>query len=151
MDTAVLNKFQALCSKSEQCSSDIYRKLLKALEGNEAGAQEILDSLIADKFIDDVRYAAAFARDKARLEGWGPLKIRFRLRGKGIPDSAIAEGLRQIDADQADEKLMRLLQAKCKSLQGDPQIKFKLLKYALGRGFDYEKIAPMVDKVLSDG
>ena len=46
---------------------------------------------------------------------------------------------------------MRLLQAKCKSLQGDPQIKFKLLKYALGRGFDYEKIAPMVDKVLSDG
>ena len=151
MDTAVLNKFQALCSKSEQCSSDIYRKLLKALEGNEAGAQEILDSLIADKFIDDARYAEAFARDKARLEGWGPLKIRFRLRDKGIPDSAIAEGMRQIDADQADEKLMRLLQAKCKSLQGDPQIKFKLLKYALGRGFDYEKIAPMVDKVLSDG
>ena len=151
MDTAVLNRFQALCSKSEQCSADIFRKILKALDGNEAGAQEMLDSLIADKFIDDARYAAAFARDKARLEGWGPVKIRFKLRAKGISEAAIREGIGQIDADQADDRLLRLLQAKCKSLQGDPQIKFKLLKYALGRGYDYDRIAPMVDKVLSDG
>ena len=151
MDTAVLNRFQALCSKSEQCSADIYRKLLKALDGNDSAAQEILDSLISDKFIDDARYAAAFARDKARLEGWGPIKIRFKLRAKGIPDSAIAEGIGQIDVDQADDRLLRLLQAKCKSLQGDPQIKFKLLKYALGRGYDYDRIASLVDKVLADG
>ena len=151
MDTAVLNRFQALCSKSEQCSADIYRKLLKALDGNGSAAQEILDSLIADKFIDDARYAAAFARDKARLEGWGPIKIRFKLRAKGIPDSAISEGIGQIDADQADDRLLRLLQAKCKSLQGDPQIKFKLLKYALGRGYDYDRIVSLVDKVLADG
>ena len=103
------------------------------------------------KFIDDARYAAAFARDKARLEGWGPIKIRFKLRAKGIPDSAIAEGIGQIDADQADDRLLRLLQARCKSLQGDPQIKFKLLKYALGRGYDYDRIASLVDKVLADG
>ena len=151
MDTAVLNRFQALCSKSEQCSADIYRKLLKALDGNVPAAQEILDSLLADKFIDDARYAAAFARDKARLEGWGPIKIRFKLRSKGIAESAIAEGIGQIDEDQADDRLLRLLQAKCKSLQGDSQIKFKLLKYALGRGYDYDRIASLVDKVLADG
>ena len=151
MDNSVLTRFQALCSRSEQCSADIQRKLLKTFEGDADKAQEILDSLKADKFVDDARYAAAFARDKARLEGWGPLKIRFKLRAKGISEADIEEGLRQIDSDEAEEKLYRLVQAKRKSLEGDPQIKLKLLKFALGRGYSYDQVAPAVDKALSDG
>lgn len=151
MDPAVLSRFQALCSKSEQCSSDILRKLLKTFDGDEGKAQEVLQSLKADKFVDDARYAAAFARDKARLEGWGPLKIRFKLRSKGIADSAIDEGLASIDSDEAEQKLYRLVLAKRKSLEGDPQIKLKLLKFALGRGYSYDQVAPAVDKALADG
>lgn len=151
MDTAILSRFQALCSRSEQCAADIMRKLLKSFDGDQEKAQEVLDALKADKFVDDARYAAAFARDKARLEGWGPLKIRFKLRAKGIADAAIEEGLSQIDSDEADEKLLRLLQARRKSLEGDPQIKLKLLKYALGRGYSYDQVAPAVEKALADG
>ena len=151
MDTAVLTRFQALCSRSEQCSADILRKLLKTYDGDEDKAQEILQSLMKDKFVDDARYAAAFARDKSRLEGWGPIKIRFKLRAKGVADTAIEEGLSQIDADEADEKLYRLVSARRKALEGDPQMKLKLLKYALGRGYSYDQVAPAVDKVLADG
>ena len=151
IDTGILSRFQALCSKSEQCSADILRKLLKAFDGDEAKAQEILDALKADKFVDDARYAAAFARDKARLEGWGPLKIRFKLRGKGIADAAIDEGLSQIDLEEAEDKLYHLVLTKRKTLEGDSQIKLKLLKYALGRGYSYDQVAPAVDKALSDG
>ena len=151
MDTSILSRFQALCSRSEQCSADILRKLLKTFEGDESKAQEVLDSLKADKFVDDARYAAAFARDKARLEGWGPLKIRFKLRGKGISDADIEAGLGQVDADEAEEKLYRLVLARRKILDGDPQIKLKLLKYALGRGYSYDQVAPAVDKALIDG
>lgn len=151
MDTSILSKYQALCSRSEQCSADILRKLLKTFEGDEAKAQEILDALKADKFLDDARYAAAFARDKARLEGWGPMKIRFKLRAKGIPDAAIEEGLGQIDSEEAEEKLYRLVMAKRRTLEGDPQIKLKLLKFALGRGYTYDQVALAVEKALSDG
>ena len=35
-----------------------------------------------DRYVDDARYAAAFAREKASLQGWGPVKIRFQLRGR---------------------------------------------------------------------
>ena len=127
------------------------RKLLKAFDGDADKAQEVLDSLVGDRFVDDARYAAAFARDKARLEGWGPVKIGFKLRAKGIPQAAIDEGLSQIDADEAQEKLFRLVLAKRKSLEGDPQIKLKLLKFALGRGYSYDQAAPAVDKALADG
>jgi len=151
MDSSVLSRFQALCSRSEQCSADILRKLLKTFDGDQDKAQEVLDALKADKFVDDARYAAAFARDKARLEGWGPVKIRFKLRAKGIADAAIEEGLAQIDGDEAEEKLYRLVLAKRKTLEGDPQIKLKLLKFALGRGYSYDQVAPAVDKALADG
>ena len=151
MDKAVLTKYQALCSRSEQCSADILRKLVKTFEGDEEKALEVLESLKADRFVDDARYAAAFARDKARLEGWGPVKIRFKLRGKGLPDAAIDEGLSQVDPEEAEEKLFRLVLARRKALEGDPQIKLKLLKYALGRGYSYDQAGPAVDKALSDG
>jgi regulatory protein len=127
------------------------RKLLKVFDGDADKAQEVLDSLVGDRFVDDARYAAAFARDKARLEGWGPVKIGFKLRAKGIPQAAIDEGLSRIDADEAQEKLFRLVLAKRKSLEGDPQIKLKLLKFALGRGYSYDQAAPAVDKALADG
>lgn len=151
MDTVILTRYQALCSRSEQCSADILRKLLKTFDGDEEKAREVLEALKADKFLDDARYATAFARDKARLEGWGPVKIRFKLRSKGVPEAAIEEGLSQIDSDEAEEKLYKLVLTKCKTLEGDPQIKLKLLKYALGRGYSYDQVAPAVEKALADG
>ena len=58
----VLAKLQLLCSKREYCSRDIYRKALAAAEGDTEAAEKLLDSLKADRFVDDGRYAGAFAR-----------------------------------------------------------------------------------------
>ncbi|MBO4671846.1 MAG: RecX family transcriptional regulator [Bacteroidales bacterium] len=136
----VLVSLQGRCARREYCCSEMRQKALKALDGDAAAAQEVLDSLVADGYVDDVRYAGAFAREKAVLDGWGPVKIRYALRGKGIDSSAIDEALASIDGDAASEKLGKLLAAKAKSLEGDPQAKLKLIKYALSRGYNYEDI-----------
>ncbi|MBP5521281.1 MAG: RecX family transcriptional regulator, partial [Bacteroidales bacterium] len=91
-------------------------------------------------FVDDLRYAGAFAREKARLQGWGPVKIRFALRSKGIASELIEEALETVDTQAASDKLSKLLQAKAASLEGDPQKKFKLIKFALSRGYEYDQI-----------
>ena len=75
----VLARLQRQCSRMEYCSRDIYRKALKALEGDAEAAERIVASLRADRFVDDLRYASAFAREKASLQGWGPVKISFQL------------------------------------------------------------------------
>ena len=151
MDKKLLDRFQLLCSRSEQCSAEVYRKVVQALEGDELQAAEIVSSLIADGYVSDSRYAAAFARDKAHLNGWGPVKIRFQLRSKGVNDASISAALETVDAQAAGERLHRLLEAKCRSLTGDPNIKLKLLKFALGRGYAYDQIAGMVDEILANG
>ncbi len=144
----VLDRLQAQCSKREYCSSDILRKGLTAFEGDRDQATKLLDSLIQDRFVDDLRYATAFAREKSRLTGWGPAKIKYMLVGKGIPRSIVDEALKEVDPDEAERKMRSVLEVKYKTLAGDPQEKFKLLKFGLTRGYEYDAIAPVVDDIL---
>lgn len=145
MDAArCLSRLQKLCSKAEYCRADIYRKALKDLEGDEEAAAKVVEALQADKYIDDARYAAAYAREKATLQGWGPVKIRFQLRGKGVSDADIAAALEEIEPDKAEARLARLLESKAKTLKGDPQGRLKLIKFALSRGYDYDVVKKMV-------
>ncbi|MBQ6045405.1 MAG: RecX family transcriptional regulator [Bacteroidales bacterium] len=145
----VLPYLQNLCAKREYCRSEILKKAETALEGDRQAAQEMLDSLVADRFVDDARYAAAFARERSSLTGWGPDKIRYSLLMKGISKADIAAALEEVDPEAAGARMEKLITAKCKSLQGDPFIKFKLIKYALSRGYRYDDVAPAVDRILS--
>ena len=150
MDVKVLGSLQNLCSKRECCSPDIYKKALKALDGDADAAREMVDALIADRFIDDARYASAFAREKSALTGWGPAKIRHALRMKGIDGASISAALGEVDEEAADQKMLKVIQAKAKLLEGDEFIKFKLIKFALSRGYDYDKVEKAVTSVLKE-
>jgi len=114
----------------------------------EALANQIIQTLIDEGFLSAQRFATAFARDKASIAGWGPVKIKFMLRAKGIDDDIIAAALTEIDNDKAEEKLLKALSVKKKSLDSDPQVKLKLLKFALSRGYDYDLASKVVAKVL---
>ena len=144
----ILDRLQAQCSKREYCSSDIMRKAMTAFDGDREQAGKLLNSLVQDNFVDDARYAAAFAREKSRLSGWGPAKISYMLVSKGIPRDVVREALKEIDEAEADRKMRSVLETKYRTLAGDPQEKFKLLKFGLTRGYDYDKIAPVVDDIL---
>lgn len=146
----VLDRLQAQCSKREYCTSDVLRKALSAFDGDSEQATKLVDSLVADRFVDDLRYASAFAREKSRLSGWGPAKITYTLVGKGIPRPVVRQALGEIDQDEADRKMRSVLETKIKTLVGDPQIKFKLLKFGLTRGYEYDKVAPVVEDLLKN-
>ena len=143
-----LSRLQRLCSKAEYCRSQMYTKALRDLEGDADAAKRVVDSLVADRYVDDARYASAFAREKSSIQGWGPVKIRFQLRSKGISDADIASGMSEIEEPKAARKLESVLAAKYRTLQGDPQCKLKLLKFALSRGYEYGDVAAAVDSVM---
>ena len=144
---ACLSRLQRLCSRAEYCASDMYRKALKDLEGDTEAAARVVAALKADKYVDDARYASAFAREKSSLQGWGPVKIRFQLRGKGISDDDISSGMAEIESSKADAKLRRLIEDKYKVLAGDPQCKLKLLKYVLSRGYEYDQVREIIEQL----
>ncbi|MCR4910440.1 MAG: RecX family transcriptional regulator [Bacteroidales bacterium] len=145
----LLGRLQNLCAKQECCSADMLQKALKALDFDRAAAQEVVDALVKDKYVDDARYAAAFAREKASITGWGPIKIRYALAGKGIKGDTVDNALEEIDPGRADAKLRKLLENKWKTLREDPQGKLKLIKFALSRGYEYESIKAEIEEICS--
>lgn len=144
----VLERMRALCSRREYCVADIMKKATDALEGDREEAMKIVESLVADKYIDDRRYASAYARDKAAISGWGETKIRYMLAAKGVSRDIIAEALTDIDAAKAGMRLEKLLENKAKSLKEDPQRRIKLLRFALGRGYSYDDAISVIDKLI---
>lgn len=144
-----LSRLQKLCSKAEYCTADIRRKALKDLEGDEEAAAQVVARLIEDRYVDDARYASAFAREKAQIQGWGPVKIRFQLRAKGVKDSIIADALQEVEPQKAQDKLEKVLLTKAKTLQGDPQFRLKLLRFGLTRGYNYDEVEDAVSKIIA--
>ena len=172
MDTKLLSRLQAQCVRREYCTKDIYEKALKALakadgeredaaggfknsarsqDGFEEAARQICDALAADGFVDDARYAAAFARDKSSLSGWGPVKITRALMAKGVSREIALSALSEIDSERSDERMETMLRNKYHSLKDDPQAKLKLLRFALGRGYTYDQVRDAVDAICREG
>jgi regulatory protein len=144
----VLERLQRQCARMESCTFDVRRKAVKAMEGDVDAADRIVSSLVKDRFVDDRRYAAAFAREKSSLQGWGAVKIRFQLRGKGISDEIISEALQEVDPEKAASKLDKLAADKYRLLKEDPQCRLKLLKALLSRGYGYDEVEAAVSRVM---
>ena len=144
----VLDRLRCLCSRREYCVADILKKAADGLEGDRGAAQEIVDVLVQEKYVDDFRYASAYARDKAAIQGWGEVKIRYMLSAKGVSRDVVDKALQEIDQDKADGRLEKLLQNKSRSLKGDPQLRLKLLRFALGRGYSYDEVSKLVDSLI---
>ena len=143
----VLDKLRRLCSRREYCTSDILKKASEALNGDQNRAEEVLQVLVSERYVDDLRYASAYARDKSSISGWGEVKIKYMLSAKGIARDVIAKALEEIDEGKAESRLEKLLENKWKSLKDDPQGKMKLIRFALGRGYGYEDISSLLGKV----
>lgn len=143
----VLDKLRNLCSRREYCRSDIMKKALSALDGDRGKAEMAVDILTEEKYIDELRYASAFARDKSSLAGWGEAKIRFMLSSKGVPRDVMDKALEEIDCGKAEARLLKLMENKFRSLKDDPQCRMKMLRFGLGRGYGYDEVKDVLDSL----
>jgi regulatory protein len=146
-EKSVYDALSAQCAKREYCTADIQRKALQRLEFDSAAAESVVSALVADGFVDDRRYAAAYAREKSALSGWGPVKIRAALLARGVARDVVVEALSEVDPARASAKLEKVLETKWRTLRDDPQGRLKLIRFALSRGYDYEPVRPLVERI----
>ena len=146
-----VNSLMALCARAEKSSGDALR-LMAQWEVEESERKDVLAQLIQHKFIDDNRYATAYIREKSRLNGWGVYKIKNGLQLKGISSSIINEQLQTLDKDSSKDRLELMIKKRIGSLkESDPyKLKAKLIRYALGLGYEYESVVSSVEKQIKD-
>ena len=90
------SKMAQLCSRSEQCSSEIRKKII-AFDLDNDIVDDIIEELKAEKYLNDERYIKAYVADKFRINKWGRIKMRYYLRMKGLPEDIIKNELDEID------------------------------------------------------
>ena len=146
----VLDRMRNLCSRREYCRADIMKKAMSALEGDREKAEKVIEILVAEKYIDELRYASAFARDKSSISGWGETKIRYMLSSKGVPREVIDKALEEIDESKAMTRLEKLMENKYRSLKDDPQCRLKMLRFGLGRGYGYDDVSEVLENLIKN-
>lgn len=136
----MLVRMAGLCAGAEQCAVDIRQKILKQGFSVEE-AEKMLVYLRANKYIDDSRYARAYAIDKVRFSGWGKMKVKMGLRTKGMSDSLISQALDSMPEKDYVEVLYKVLLAKARSLDlGEIKDRQKLYRHLASRGFESQLI-----------
>lgn len=139
-----------LCARTEQCRFDLNRKIRMAGLSADA-AERILNNLTERKFLDDSRFARAYARDKARFSGWGVHKIRQGLILKHIPSADISAALESIDPKDYIESLKRVALNKAKSLDmTSTEDVRKLYRHLMTKGYESKFISKIVNYLRKD-
>lgn len=142
-------RLESLCARSEHCTSEITAKLRNWGIGG-SDAEKIINHLTANRFVDDLRFARSFVRDRYRFYGYGRRKIAIALAAKRIDRGIIEEALAEIDDETYLEILTRLLSRKAQAVDiSQYEGRNKLYRYAISRGYESDITARVLKSLVS--
>ena len=136
----------AVCAQAEHCEQEMRDKMKRW--GMDLEAQNrVVERLTNERYIDNERYARAFVKDKVRYNKWGRRKVQQALWMKRIDEDIQQRVFDEIDDEEYLKVLVPLLKQKRKSIKAanDYELNQKLVRFALGRGFDYGIIRQCLD------
>jgi len=134
-------KAENYCVYQERSQQEVRDKLYQwGLHHDDV--EDIIAQLITDNFLNEERFAIAYAQGKLRMKGWGKIKIRYHLKNKRVSDPLIKIALRAIDMDEYLQIFDKVIQTKVsKDIQQLSAVeKHKLIRQLQTRGFENELI-----------
>jgi regulatory protein len=142
-----LQKLRHYCGYQERCHSEVRDKLY-SLGVRKAEHDEIISSLIEDGYLNEERFAIAFAGGKWRMKQWGRIKIRYELAQRQVSEYCIKKALRQVDEEEYLATLQKLVADRYDSLKGEQYLvrKKKTIDFLVGKGFEL----PLINSALAN-
>src|SRR4051812_48736893 len=90
-----LQKAKHYCAYQERCHSEVRDKLYSfKLYKNEV--EQLLTQLIEEDYLNEERFAIAYAGGHFRIKNWGKEKIKYALKQKRVSDYCIRKALASI-------------------------------------------------------
>ena len=134
-------KIERYCAYQERSHLEVRNKLYE-YGLYRTDVDEVITSLITEGFLNEERFAKAFAGGKFRMKKWGRIKIIRALEAKGVSGNCILIGLQEIDEDAYVKTLRQLLKEKSDSIEVDNAYahRDRLSRYAIQKGFEPELV-----------
>lgn len=137
--TFLIEKARKYCAYQERSIFEVKQKL-QSWNVNEKIVSEIILQLKKEDFINEDRFAAAFAVGKMRNNKWGRNKIAHALLLKQVPDLTIQIALNSLDEGEYIQTLKSVLASKKVNETDEYRRNNKLVKYAMQKGFQPELV-----------
>lgn len=129
-------KIENYCVYQERCQQEVRNKLYE-LGGQTKDIEQLIANLIENNFLNEERFAKAYAGGKFRIKQWGKIKIINELKFRRISEYCIKSALKQIDEDDYHLTLKNILEKKkVNYILCSPTQKLALAKYAISKGFE---------------
>jgi regulatory protein len=142
-----LQKLKHYCGYQERCHAEVREKLY-SLGIRKNDHDEIIASLIEEGYLNEEKFALAFARGKWRMKQWGRIKIRYELKQKQISDYCIKSALEQINEEEYLAILKKLAEEKYASLKSEQYLvrKKKTIDYLVAKGYESQLVHQFINK-----
>jgi regulatory protein len=137
----IYKKISLYCSYQERSHKEVLLKISKSnISKNEI--DKIVTKLITENFLNETRYAIAYARGKFRIKNWGKIKIINKLKQQNISSWNINKAIDEIDKDEYSKSfnlIFNKLYLKYNYLKKIYRKK-KILSILYSKGWEYELI-----------
>jgi regulatory protein len=132
-----LQKLKHYCAYQERCHSEVKEKLYN-LGVWKRDHDDIIATLIEENYLNEERFAIAFAGGKWRVKQWGRVKIKYELKQKQVNDYCIKKALQQIDEEEYLRTMNKLATGKYAALQNEQYLvrRKKTMNYLVAKGFE---------------
>ena len=143
-----LAKAQDWCAYQERCQQEVRDKLY-SYGLHQVDVENIISKLISDNYVNEERFAKAYAGGKFRIKKWGRHKIKAGLRARKISEYCMKKAFEEIGEQEYFKTLKKLLENKSELLKEKNAIrkKYKLLTYAASKGYEQA----LIMEILNEG
>ena len=142
-----LQKLKHYCAYQERCHNDVKEKLYK-LGVWKKEHDEIIAALIEENYLNEERFAIAYAGGKFRINSWGRVKIKYALKQKQVSEYCIKKAMKQISEEDYMKLLNKLAKEKYAALKADQYLvrKKKTMDYLITKGFETNLVVTTLEK-----
>lgn len=139
--TEAIIRAEKYCAYQERSQQEVRRRL-RSWKVEEEAAEAVIAELIAQNFLNEARYAAAFASGHYRIKRWGRMKITQALRADGLSERCIRDALAATDFSDYAETIRRVAAAwdRTHAHCSPQERRWRLKAYLFSRGFEGEEI-----------
>lgn len=145
-----LDRIRVWCDMQERAHSDVRKKLRSwGVYGDEI--EGIIAELIGGNYLNEERFATAFATGKFRIKKWGWRKIEAGLRQKGVSAYSMKAAKDAYEQEDHNSVLLNLLERKRAALRETDfyALRAKLQRYAAAKGYQSEEVYKALEELLS--
>ena len=143
-------KIEKYCDYQERSHQQVKRKL-QGYGLSSMDSDLLLVEMMQANLLNEERFAMAYARGKFKIKGWGKVKIKQGLKREGVGEKLIQQALASLGMDDYLKTLEMLAEKKWPLVKGASQMEkvFKLKRYLVGKGYDFEAIDRAIARVTN--